>query len=85
MARWIEKQFDPSSLAYSKDISQWLNELEEQEEVLDVYAVSFTTERWTQSPNTNNKIVLVRLADKEEEEENVDYYTLQQSIDNSVN
>ncbi len=70
-------------------ICDWLNELEERGEVLNVVIVPIDAhpqDTADRPVNISNIQVLVRLADEEEEEEgNFDYYTIQESIANSVN
>ncbi len=64
MARWIKKRFKANLSDYTMreshyyDVVQWLNELEEEGVVLNVCAV----------PLMPDILVLVRLADEEEEE-----------------
>ena len=73
MARWVEKRFSDSSAGYGA-ISSWLNEMEEQGELLDVYVV----------PVEADILVLVRL-DEGEDEEEATSYVLNTSVFNNVN
>ena len=86
MARWIEKRIKgrykgcPKGITNSVLPSEWLNELEMREDVLHVIAIPINS---TDFVDVIDTLILVRLADEEEEESNVNYYTL--NTINSIN